>query len=162
MRGREATTYRVETIIAALERAGWIPQLLVRLFVGYFFFETGWAKAQNLDAMTERFVGWGIPLPRLSVVLSVYTELIGGALLVLGLGTRLVTIPLLINMLVAIFTVNIRNVSGLDEFVELDTPLYALFFLWLLVSGPGRVSLDHLLWKHWSHPGHPPRQGVPD
>ena len=79
-------------------------------------------------------------------MLSVYTELVGGALLILGLGTRLAAIPLLVNMLVAIFTVNIRNVGGLDEFVELDTPLYALFFLWLFVSGPGWASLDHLLW----------------
>jgi putative oxidoreductase len=84
-----------------------------------------------------------------SVVLSVYTELIGGALLMVGLATRLVSIPLLINMLVAIVTVNIKRVTGLDELVELDTPLYALFFLWLLCSGPGRVSLDHWLWQRW-------------
>ena len=141
-----------QRITIGLERSQWIPQLLVRLFVGYFFFETGWAKAQHLDAMTERFVGWGIPYPAFSVVLSVYTELVGGALLVLGLCTRLASIPLLINMLVALFTVNIRNVSGLDEFVELDTPLYALFFLWLLFTGPGRVSLDHLLWRRWRRP----------
>jgi putative oxidoreductase len=146
---RPAAASHAPKVVAALERAEWIPQLLVRLFVGYFFFETGWAKAQNLDAMTERFVGWGIPLPGVSVVLSVYTELIGGALLALGLGTRLAAIPLLVNMLVAIFTVNIRTVTGVDEFVELDTPLYALFFLWLLCSGPGPASLDHLLGKRW-------------
>jgi putative oxidoreductase len=144
-----AIASRARRVTAALEAAAWIPPLLVRLFVGYFFFETGWAKAQHLDAMTERFVGWGIPLPGLSVVVSVYTELVGGALLVLGLGTRLAAIPLLINMLVAIVTVNIRTVDGLDEFVELDTPLYALFFLWLLFAGPGRASLDHLLARHW-------------
>jgi putative oxidoreductase len=145
----DTTGRRAQKIIAALEASVWIPQLLVRLFVGYFFFETGWSKAQNLDAMTERFVGWGIPLPGLSVVLSVYTELIGGALLVVGLGTRLATLPLLVNMLVAIFTVNVKNVAGIDDFVELDTPLYALFFLWLLFSGPGWVSVDYLLWQRW-------------
>jgi putative oxidoreductase len=42
--------------------------------------------------------------------------------------------------------VNIKRVSGLDEFVELSEPLYALVFLWLLFAGPGRASLDHLLW----------------
>jgi len=152
----ETTADRAQKAIAALERSSWIPQLLVRLFVGYFFFETGWGKAQNLDAITERFVGWGIPLSGVSVALSVYTELIGGVLLIVGLGTRLAAIPLLINMLVAIFTVNIKKVSGLDEFVELDTPLYALVFLWLLFSGPGYVSLDHLLWKRWRYPRHAP------
>jgi putative oxidoreductase len=139
----------VHAAIARLEAAQWFPQLLVRLFVGYFFFETGLAKAQNLGAMAERFAGWGIPFPAFSAALSVYTELIGGGLVVLGLATRLASIPLLINMLVATFTVSIRNVTGLDEFVELDTPLYALFFLWLLFSGPGRLSLDHWLWRRW-------------
>jgi putative oxidoreductase len=145
----ETTGYRAQRLVATLEASSWIPQLLVRLFVGYFFFETGWSKAHNLDAMTERFVGWGIPLPGLSVVLSVYTELIGGALLVVGLATRLATIPLLVNILVAIFTVNVKNVAGIDDFVELDTPLYALLFLWLLCAGPGWVSVDHLLWQRW-------------
>lgn len=46
--------------------------------------------------------------------------------------------------MVAILVVNIRKVSGLDEFVELSEPLYALCFVWLCFSGPGRVSLDHL------------------
>ncbi len=148
----------LQRVVAWLEASQWIPQLLVRVFVGYFFFETGWAKAHNLEAMTERFVGWGIPLPGVSVVLSVYTEMLGGVLLVLGLATRLAAIPLLVNMLVALFTVNIRRVTGLDEFVELDTPLYALFFLWLLFAGPGRVSLDHLLWRRWQRG---PGPGVP-
>jgi hypothetical protein len=48
---------------------------------------------------------------------------------------------------VAILVVNMRNVTGLDEFVELSEPLYALAFLWLAFSGPGRASLDHLVWS---------------
>jgi putative oxidoreductase len=142
-------TETVERAVAALERARWLPPLLVRLFVGYFFFETGWAKAGNLGAMAERFAGWGIPFPALSAAVSVYTELIGGALVLVGLATRLAAVPLMINMLVATITVQMRDVTTLDEFVELDTPLYALFFLWLLVSGPGPVSLDALLRRWW-------------
>lgn len=138
---------RVRPILASLEQARWIPQLLVRLFVGYFFVETGWGKVHNLDAMAQRFAGWGIPFPAFNAVLSGYTELIGGALIVLGLFTRLAAIPLFINMLVAILAVKLKAVEGLNDFVELDEPLYALFFLWLLFSGPGRVSLDHVLWK---------------
>ena len=52
-------------------------------------------------------------------------------------------------MLVARLTVNIRNVGSLNEFFELDTPLYALFFLWLLFTGPGRASLEHVLCTRW-------------
>jgi putative oxidoreductase len=132
-----------------LERAVWLPALLLRLFVGYFFFVTGLAKVQNLGAMAERFAEWGIPFPAFSAALSGYTELVGGALLVLGLLTRLASIPLFANMVVAIATVNLRRVSGLDEFVELAEPLYALVFLWLVFAGPGRASLDHLLGLLW-------------
>jgi putative oxidoreductase len=144
---RKIAAARAPGVIAWLTAAQWIPALLVRLFVGYFFFETGWAKIGNLDAMAERFTGWGIPFPVFSATLSAYTELIGGALVMLGLMTRLAAIPLGFNMVVAILVVNINRVSGLDEFVELSEPLYALLFLWLVFAGPGRASLDHLLWR---------------
>jgi hypothetical protein len=43
--------------------------------------------------------------------------------------------------------VKLKKVGGLDDFVELDEPLYALSFLWLFFSGPGWISLDHILDK---------------
>ncbi len=55
-------------------------------------------------------------------------------------------------MLVAILVVNMRKVTGLDEFVELSEPLYALSFVWLVFSGPGRASLDHLVWSRVTRP----------
>jgi uncharacterized membrane protein YphA (DoxX/SURF4 family) len=46
----------VKPVVTTLTQSQWIPQLLVRLFVGYFFFETGWSRVVgNLDAMAERF-----------------------------------------------------------------------------------------------------------
>ena len=131
--------------LALARRLDWLPPLLLRLFVGYFFFETGWGKAHNLDTFAERFAGWGIPYPYFNAVLSAYTELVGGALLVVGLLTRVVAIPLIINMFVAIVSVKLASVSGLNDFVELDEPLYLLSFFWLMVAGPGVVSLDFLL-----------------
>jgi putative oxidoreductase len=127
------------------KRLDWLPPLLVRLFVGYFFFETGWGKIHNLDAFTERFAGWGIPHPYFNAVLSAYTELVGGALIAAGFLTRIVAIPLIINMLVAIVTVKFASVSSVNDFVELDEPLYLLSFFWLMISGPGVVSLDFFL-----------------
>jgi putative oxidoreductase len=149
----DSAVVRVAPVLAALERNQWVPILLVRLFVGYFFFETGLAKLGALDAMAERFTGWGIPFPAFSAALSAYTEMIGGALIVLGLLTRLAAIPQLVNMVVAILVVNVKSVTGLDEFAELSEPLYALVFLWLAFSGPGRVSVDHLLAKRFRRPG---------
>jgi putative oxidoreductase len=37
----------------------------------------------------------------------------------------------------------IKNVMGLDEFVELDEFLYILIFFWLFIAGPGKASVDH-------------------
>jgi putative oxidoreductase len=54
---------------------------------------------------------------------------------------------------VAIVTVKLRGVTGLDEFVELDEPLYALSFVWLFFSGPGRASLDHLIARRLTRTG---------
>jgi len=62
-----------------------------------------------------------------------------------GLGMRLVSIPMIINMAVAIVTVKLKEVSGRSDFVNLDEPLYALFYVWLLFSGAGAVSVDALL-----------------
>jgi putative oxidoreductase len=128
-----------------LSAAWWIPALLTRLFVGYFFMETGWAKIHNLDTFAMRFAQWGIPYPAFSAVLSGYTEFIGGALTILGLAMRFVSIPMIINMIVAILTVKLKRVSGLNDFVELDEPLYALAFVWLFFSGAGWLSIDALL-----------------
>lgn len=125
--------------------SSWIPALLTRLFVGYFFMETGWAKIHNLDAFATRFAQWGIPYPAFNAALSGYTEFLGGALTILGLATRFVSIPMIINMIVAILTVKLKHVSGLDDFAELDEPLYALTYVWLFFSGPGWLSIDAFL-----------------
>lgn len=145
----------VERLRERLAAVQWLPQLAMRLFIGSFFFETGLAKVGHLGAMAERFAGWGIPWPALSAALSGYTELVGGALVVVGLATRLAAIPLGINMAVATLAVKLAAVEGLDDFVELDEPLYALVFLWLAVAGPGRVSLDHLVWSRLRGAGSP-------
>jgi hypothetical protein len=51
---------------------------------------------------------------------------------------------------VAILTVKLKEVSGLSDFVNLDEPLYALFYVWLLFSGAGAVSLDRpALLRDW-------------
>jgi putative oxidoreductase len=133
--------------LRVLKALDWLPPLLIRLFLGYFFFETGWAKIHNLDAFAQRFAGWGIPYPALNAAVSAYTEAIGGVLTLVGLGMRLVSIPMMINMAVAILTVKLKNVAGLNDFVELDEPLYLLSFFWLMFSGAGLVSLDGLIGR---------------
>jgi len=145
---------RIAEAIRLLNEQEWTVQLLVRVFVGYFFLETGWGKLHNLDGFAQRFAGWGIPWPHFNAALSAYTEFIGGLLTIFGIGTRLVSIPMIINMLVAILKVNLKDVNNLDDFVELDEPLYALAYLWLLISGPGWVSVDYLIGRAFVFKGH--------
>lgn len=131
--------------LALLDDHAWIGPLLLRLVFGYFWLETGWAKLHNLAFFTERFIEWGIPWPTLSAAVCAGTEFIGGVLMMLGLATRLTMLPMIFNMLVALAVVVLPGVSTLDELVELDEVLYVAVFVWLLVAGPGRASLDHLI-----------------
>lgn len=139
---------------ALLTTAGWmqwLPPLLIRIFVGYLFFESGLPKLENVASFTKVFAGWGIPDPHFNVLLVGYTEVIGGLLLMAGLATRVACVPLIINMAVATATVQAKQASGFGEFVALDDPLYLLSFLWLMVSGPGLLSVDYLI-KRWVGP----------
>ncbi|RDI97478.1 DoxX family protein [Dyella solisilvae] len=143
MRQLIATT--ASRLLEILNRVDWLGPLVVRVVFGYFWLETGIAKVHNLGGFTQRFVGWGIPYPAFSATLSSWTELIGGLLLMLGLFTRLVCIPMLINMAVAVTLVVSTNLMGLDDYVEADEIVYSLIFFWLLVCGPGKASLDTLV-----------------
>ncbi len=131
--------------LAMLYNLRWLGPLVVRVVFGYFWLETGIAKVHNIAGFTQRFVGWGIPFPAFSATLSAWTELVGGLLLMLGLLTRLVCIPMLINMAVAVTLVVSSNLMGLDDYVEADEVVYSLIFFWLLMAGPGKVSVDTLL-----------------
>jgi len=136
---------RCNALLKFADSLDWLGPLVVRLFFGYFWLETGWAKLHNLDAFTERFIGWGIPFPAFSAALSAGTEFVAGGLIMIGLLTRLAAIPMIINMVVAIALVVIKNVGSFDDFVELDEFVYILIFFWLLMAGPGKVSVDTLI-----------------
>ena len=142
---RELIARQSTALLRIADSIQWAGPLMLRIFFGYFWFETGLAKLQNLDGFATRFMHWGIPFPTFSAALSGATDMIGGALLIVGLFTRIAVIPMAINMVVAILVVVIKNVHGFDEFVELDEFLYILIFFWLLVAGPGKVSLDTLV-----------------
>lgn len=144
-----AVARRCEAILRTLTRSAWLGPLVLRLFFGYFWLETGWAKLHNLDGFTARFVEWGIPLPAFNAALSAGVDFAGGLLLMLGLFTRFAAGAMAFNMVVAIALVVIRNVASFDEFVELDEFLYILVFFWLLMAGPGKASVDTWLARRF-------------
>ncbi len=88
-----------------------VPPLLFRLILAPVLIQAGWNKFSSFDSTVSWFGnsdwGLGLPFPALLVTLTIAAELVGGVLLLLGLLTRLITIPLMITMLVAIFTVHL-------------------------------------------------------
>lgn len=116
--------------------------LFARLIVAYGFYQPAMMKWSDIGATAQWFEGMGMPLPTLNAYLAASTETAGVVLLSLGFLTRLISIPLIIVMLVAIFTVHIQNgFSAGNEGFEI--PLYYLLFLLLFVShGAGKFSLD--------------------
>jgi len=132
-------------LLDLLHAGRWLGPLVMRLGFGYFWLETGIAKVQHVEGFAERFAAWNIPFPLFSATVSAWTDLVGGALLMLGLFTRLISVPMLVNMVVALALVVSRDISGLDEYVESSELTYILILFWLLLAGPGKLSLDTLL-----------------
>ena len=120
--------------------------LLARLTVAYGFYGPATTKWSDINSVAEWFGSLGIPLPALNAYLAATTELVGVLLLTLGLFTRIISIPLIIVMIVAITTVHLGNgFSAGDNGYEI--PLYYMLFLALFASfGAGKFSLDHLLF----------------
>lgn len=78
-----------------------------------------------------------------SLSLAVFAEVICSGLLFVGFATRLVVIPLIITMVIAVFVVH--GEQGFQE-RELAT-LYLLIYLVLFVTGSGKYSIDHFIYK---------------
>jgi uncharacterized membrane protein YphA (DoxX/SURF4 family) len=90
-----------------------IAPLLLRLYLAPVMMQAGWNKFTAFEDTVAWFGnpdwGLGLPAPALMVVLAAGTELVGGALLVVGLATRLVAVPLMVTMAVAAFAVHWDN-----------------------------------------------------
>jgi putative oxidoreductase len=123
--------------------------LIVRLYWGWQFFQAGWGKFQDLTKPAEYFGTLGIPFPMLNATIVATTECVGGLLLVVGLASRLASIPLTITMIVAYVTTEREALqlifSDADKFLQ-ATPFQFLFASVLILAfGPGVFSLDYLI-----------------
>jgi putative oxidoreductase len=129
--------------------------LLVRVSLGLFFAISGGNKlfvAGGTQTMYETLVKAKVPFPHLMTYFVSGVELVGGALVAVGLLSSLAGVALLVDMLVAILTTKLSilpkglsPLHWLDAFFYLPEVLYVLFFIWLLCSGPGKFSVDYWL-----------------
>jgi len=123
-----------------------VSLLLARLAVAYGFYGPAMQKWSDISSIVTWFDTLGIPFPTLNAYMAASTELLGVVLLTLGLFTRLISLPLIVVMIVAIATVHLpHGFSAGDNGFEI--PLYYMLFLTLFASfGAGKLSLDHLLF----------------
>lgn len=123
----------------------WLPPLFARIVCGWVFVLSGWGKLHNLPQITQNFIGWGIPFPRVLTPFVSGVELFGGLFLLVGLLTRISAGALGVTMIVAIVSAKWGDVDSLGTLLGFDETEYLALFLWLAVAGAGALSLDYLL-----------------
>jgi len=123
--------------------------LALRLLYGGQFAQTGWGKLANLDRTTAFFQSLGLPSPGMMATLVGGTELVGGVLLVLGLGTRFAATALTTVMVTALASAHAAEAfESIDSFTEQAPYPFLVATVVLLAFGAGRLSAD-ALWGWW-------------
>jgi uncharacterized membrane protein YphA (DoxX/SURF4 family) len=132
--------------------------LLVRLTVGGIFFSEGILKFVYTNQGVGRFTKLGLPWPAETATFIALLEIVGGVLLMSGLLTRVIAIPFIVEMLVAIATTKVALYFGTSPLAPPPSPPksgwwavlhetrvdYSQIMLlgYLLLAGPGPLSLD--------------------
>src|SRR5437762_1173573 len=137
--------------------------MVIRMMAGGVFFWEGILKFVYANQGVGRFTKLGMPFPHFTASFVGYLEIFGGLLLLTGLMTRLIAIPFIAEMIVAILSTKISLYLGRyplplppvppqvgiwavlhevrSEYAQLLTTAF------LLINGPGRWSLDAILRK---------------
>lgn len=137
--------------LAVLAALAFLAPLATRLVVGQAYYQTGSGKIANFANVVAFFTDLGIPLPEANAFLVSRLEYWGGLLLVVGLLTRFVAAGLATTMVVALATADREAFTdalrGVGDAGLTDVPSFVLllFLAWLVLQGPGPVSLDRLL-----------------
>lgn len=96
-----------------LTHISFISPFILRLYLSPIFWMAGTQKLSHMESTIHWFGnaewGLGLPFPTFLAYLAAYTEIIGAVCLLLGMATRLICVPLIITMLVAILSVHIDN-----------------------------------------------------
>jgi len=123
--------------------------LAVRLYWGWQFMQTGWGKLTDIGKVIHFFTDLGIPAPVLNAYFVSALEFGGGLLLLLGLGSRLIALPLVIDMVVAYITADrealFSIISDPDKFTAAAPFTFLVASLVVLIFGAGLFSLDALV-----------------
>jgi putative oxidoreductase len=107
----------------------------------------GWSKYMNYSGMLERFQDpLGLMSPSVALPLLIFAELICAFLVAIGLTTRFAAFPIVFAMSVAAFVAHAADPLAKKEMAL----LYLFGYFAVLLAGPGRFSLDHLIRRKLS------------
>lgn len=120
--------------------------LFVRVTCGWSFYLTGKGKLAHLDATTEFFASLSIPAPHAHAVMIGSLEMVGGLLLLSGLFSRFISIPLAATMVVAYATAHRDEAFvSLSDFTDQSPFSFLVATLVCIAFGPGFLSADRAL-----------------
>lgn len=130
--------------------------LAVRLYWGWQFFQTGWGKIHRLPQVVQYFGSLGIPMPAFNAYFVSWLELVGGILLAIGLGGRIIALPLTFDMIVAYITGDRAALGAFfsDPGTFYNAAPFTFLFasLIVLIFGSGLFSVDAILARVWCKP----------
>ena len=126
--------------------------LAIRLYWGWQFWQAGWGKLQDIGKTIDYFTSLGIPAPSLNAHFVAVLEAGGGILLILGLGSRLIALPLVVDMVMAFVTADREALGSIfsdpDKLYAAAPYTFLFASLLILVFGPGKISVDELISRY--------------
>lgn len=135
----------MQTLVTRLSLYRFIGPLAVRWTLGALFIWHGVAKFQAGLSMVEGMFGqWGVPAPGLAAPVVAIIEVLGGVALIIGAGTRVISLGLASLLVGAIYyaKTDLGLIPMTAPGAELDLA-YLAGLVTLVVQGPGRFSVDH-------------------
>jgi len=126
--------------------------LAIRLYWGWQFWATGKGKLGNIAHVIDYFTSLGLPAPALNAYFIAALEFAGGILLAVGLGSRLISLLLAGDMVVAYWVADrdalTSIISDPGKFYNADAFTFMFASLLILIFGPGWISVDAVITRY--------------
>ncbi|MGZ3823853.1 MAG: DoxX family protein [Bdellovibrio sp.] len=121
------------------------PELLARITIGWIFIESGWGKLHNLSQVVDFFNSLNIPFASVQAPFVAGLELVAGIMILVGMFTRIASLPLIAIMVVALATAKREEITDLSALLGTADFLYIVILSWLAAYGSQCFSVSKVL-----------------